>query len=625
MRMTIKLKLALTFGALILMMAAATLFGVRQLGDLDRGQKAMVEGPVAQLERSQSLSTALLQVMRAERNMALADDAEELKSQNDSAVDNKRKVATLLEAGLSHASPSGKRKWEALASEWAVFAEIDETMRRDLMEGRRDQALTVMRTTQRQITGRIITTVDALTEVNQKLLAEAVAEGDRTYARSRNTLMGVIGLSVLLAAGAAVWIARTIARGFDKIGGLADAVAKGDLDQTVTVTTNDEIKDLVETVNRMTANLRATAVLADQVAAGDLSVEINPLSEKDILGKSLRGMVNNLRQTAALADKVSEGDLTVAARPLSDKDVMGLALERMIDRLRGVVSDASVASENVSEGRQELSSVSEQLSQGATEQASAAEQASASMEEMAANIKQNADNAAQTERIANQSADDAKRSGEAVANAVRAMKTIAEKINIIQEIARQTDLLALNAAVEAARAGTHGKGFAVVASEVRKLAERSQQAAGEISQLSAQTVEVSGEAGRMLETLVPNIQRTADLVQEISASTREQNTGAEQINQAIRELDKVIQQNASAAEQSAATSQELAAQSQQLTGVISYFQLDAAGSKPVAPVRPKVVASGKPAKAERIAKAVEAFDLDLAEDVSDADFQRYAG
>ncbi len=193
------------------------------------------------------------------------------------------------------------------------------------------------------------------------------------------------------------------------------------------------------------------------------------------------------------------------------------------------------------------------------------------------------------EKIANQSADDARKSGEAVANAVRAMKTIADKINIIQEIARQTDLLALNAAVEAARAGTHGKGFAGVASEVRKLAERSQQAAGEISQLSAETVDVSGEAGRMLETLVPNIQRTADLVQEISASTREQNVGAEQINQAIRELDKVIQQNANAAEEAAATSQELAAQSQQLTGVISYFELDQTGKRPVAPAKPKVL------------------------------------
>ena len=175
MRMTIKLKLALTFGALILMMAAATLFGVRQLGDLNSDQKAMVEGPVAQLQRSQALGMALLQVVRAQKNMALADDAEELKSQNAKAIDNKHKVATLLEAGLSHASPTGKPKWEALASDWATFAEIDEAMRRDMMEGRRDQAIVQMRTTQRQITNRITATVEALTDVNEKLLASTTA------------------------------------------------------------------------------------------------------------------------------------------------------------------------------------------------------------------------------------------------------------------------------------------------------------------------------------------------------------------------------------------------------------------------------------------------------------------
>ncbi|WP_168075882.1 methyl-accepting chemotaxis protein [Caulobacter sp. SSI4214] len=632
MRMTIKLKLALTFGALILMMAAATLFGVRQLGDLNSDQKAMVEGPVAQLQRSQALGMALLQVVRAQKNMALADDAEELKSQNAKAIDNKHKVATLLEAGLSHASPTGKPKWEALASDWATFAEIDEAMRRDMMEGRRDQAIVQMRTTQRQITNRITATVEALTDVNEKLLASTTAESDRAYATSRNTLMSVIAVSVLLAVGAGVWVARTIARGFAQIGGLANAVALGDLDQTVTVTTNDEIKDLVETVNRMTANLRATASLADQVAAGDLSVEIKPLSEKDILGKSLKGMVANLRQTAALADKVSEGDLTVQAKPLSDKDVMGLALQRMIDRLRGVVSDALVASENVSDGSQELSSASEQVSQGATEQAASAEEASASMEEMAANIKQNADNAAQTEKIARQSAQDAEVSGKAVAQAVEAMRTIAEKITIVQEIARQTDLLALNAAVEAARAGEHGRGFAVVASEVRKLAERSQTAAAEISAVSADTVKAAQSAGEMLANLVPDIRKTAELVAEISAACREQDVGASQINEALQQLDKVTQQNASGSEQMSATSEELAAQAEELRTSIAFFRIDGVDSRAIArppakrPAQPARKSGGRAPVAAQQARA-KGFALDMAQggpDPDDADFREYA-
>ncbi|MFN7101856.1 MAG: methyl-accepting chemotaxis protein [Pseudorhizobium sp.] len=288
-----------------------------------------------------------------------------------------------------------------------------------------------------------------------------------------------------------------------------------------------------------------------------------------------------LRAASQAVQNVAEGDLTRFAE-ITTRDEIGDMLgyvNTMIERLRGVVGDALAASDNVSSGSQELSASSETLSQGATEQASAAEEASASMEEMASNIKQNADNAAQTEKIARQSSRDAETSGQAVNRAVGAMRTIAEKISIVQEIARQTDLLALNAAVEAARAGEHGKGFAVVASEVRKLAERSQAAAAEISALSGETVTVATEAGEMLGRLVPDIQKTAELVSEISAACREQDIGAAQINEAIQQLDKVTQQNAGASEEMSATSEELAAQAEELQASIAFFRVDAAGGK----------------------------------------------
>ncbi|MBJ6725496.1 HAMP domain-containing methyl-accepting chemotaxis protein [Geomesophilobacter sediminis] len=252
----------------------------------------------------------------------------------------------------------------------------------------------------------------------------------------------------------------------------------------------------------------------------------------------------------------------------------------IIRSIRAVVTDVMRASDNVAAGSQQMASGAEELSQGATEQAAAAEEASSSMEEMSSNIRQNADNALQTEKIALKSAADAHESGKAVNQTVLAMREIAGKISIIEEIARQTNLLALNAAIEAARAGEHGKGFAVVASEVRKLAERSQKAAGEISELSSTSVEVAEQAGRMLTEMLPNIQKTAELVQEITAACKEQDAGAEQINKAIQQLDQVIQQNASAAEEMSTTAEELSTQADQLQTSISLLN---AGNRAAAP------------------------------------------
>ena len=321
---------------------------------------------------------------------------------------------------------------------------------------------------------------------------------------------------------------------------------------------------LTESARKLASIMAASALVAVIIASLGVIYIVRTL------------VVRPLNTAVTAANRLADGDLTVPIEVTGNDEIGQLlgAMKNMLEKLRQVVADVKTVSGHVGSWSQELSDGAAQMSQGATEQATSAEQASASIEEMNATIRQNAENAQQTEKIAQKSAADALSSSEAVSEAMVALKEIAGKISIIGEIARQTNLLALNAAIEAARAGEHGRGFAVVAAEVRKLAERSQAAAGEIGQLSTKTAEVSERAGAMLTRLVPDIQRTSELVQEISASSKEQAGGADQINAAIQRLNEIIQKNVGAAEAMSATSGELAQQAGQLQSTITFFKAD---------------------------------------------------
>jgi len=606
MRPTIKLKLGASFALVIVMLTIVSALSLMRMSELNTAITDLIAGPARRIEVALRVDNSIGTLMRMERNMMVANDAARISGFNDEAKTTIKATEELIAEGQRISSEDGKPVWAKLSSNFEEYRPVNEKVRALAMSGDIAGARALSLSESSRISGLMEEDTTKLIGFAQAAMKKTDEDTNAMYDTARTVVIGASVLALIAALGSAVWISLTVSRGLKRVSVALDAVAVGDLDTVVEVKTNDEIKDLVGTVNGMTANLRKTADLADKIAGGDLTVE---------------------------------------HKALSDKDQLGLALISMVDRLRGVVADAGAAAENVSSGSQELAASSEQVSQGATEQAASAEEASASMEQMAANIKQNADNAAQTEKIARQSSKDAELSGVAVDKAVDAMRTIAEKIGIVQEIARQTDLLALNAAVEAARAGEHGKGFAVVASEVRKLAERSQTAASDIASVSSDTVKAATEAGEMLTKLVPDIRRTAELVSEISAACREQDIGASQINEAIQQLDKVTQQNAGASEQISATSEELAAQAEELQTSIAYFRIDhgnahrVASAQRAAPARPAARATAKPA-AKPVKKAaarpnsvvdqqarVKGFALDMTNggpDEDDADFGQAA-
>jgi methyl-accepting chemotaxis protein len=333
------------------------------------------------------------------------------------------------------------------------------------------------------------------------------------------------------------------------------------------------INDAYEETARGDQVIRASNYLVIIIIAAGILIAI-------FLGLFItRSITGGITRGVSLAEEIAQGDLTVnvdseIANQKDEIGQLGRALQLMIEKLRGIIGDIVSGADNISSASTEMSSSSQQMSQGATEQASSAEEVSSSMEEMVSNIQQNTDNAQQTEKIAQNVSSGIRKVGESADESLESIRNIASKINIINDIAFQTNILALNAAVEAARAGEHGRGFAVVAAEVRKLAERSKIAADEIVALATRSVKVTEESGKLMGDLIPDIEKTARLVQEITAASLEQNSGADQINNAIQQLNQIIQQNAAVSEEMATSSEELSGQAEQLKDTVSYFTID---------------------------------------------------
>ena len=429
---------------------------------------------------------------------------------------------------------------------------------------------------------------NAVERISEIQVADAVKmdlASDDVADRSVIYLIIIIAATVIFASITGIWLASHISRIVgsivDQVKELLDSTLNGHLDARAdTQKTNFEFREITlginNTLDALIKPLKLAAEYISRISIGDMPAKITDNYKGDFneIKNNLNMLITSTNDITEKAKLIAGGDLTVDLKKRSENDELIESFTEMVKSVGKVILDFQTAAENISSSSQQMSSTAQEMSQGATEQASSAEEVSSSMEEMAANITQNTENAQQTQKIALNAADGIAKVAEAAQTTLKNIEEIADKVSIIGEIARQTNILALNAAVEAARAGEHGKGFAVVAAEVRKLAERSQVSAVEIDTLTKTSVRATEEAGKLMSSIVPEISKTARLVQEIAAASVEQNSGAEQVNSAIQQLNQVTQQNAAASEEVATSSEELSGQAEQLLETVRFFKLD---------------------------------------------------
>lgn len=432
----------------------------------------------------------------------------------------------------SNLDAEGKQKADDLQRKVNEFMVVEERVFTLLDTGKVEEAYAELYRS-KALLGEVGASFDGLVAIEHGHMEKSIEHAEEIYGSARNVMLSVAVFGALAALIFGVIIARMIAVPINNLVLVAQRVSRGEIGGSIDVTSKDETGRLQEAMKAMSSTMQRMSSAAESLAGGDLTVRVMPQSEHDVLGN---------------------------------------ALARMIEKLSQIMSEVRQGANGLSSAAQQVSAASQSLSQGTSEQAASVEETSASLEEMSASITRNAENSREMEKMAVKGARDADESGRSVQETMTAMKLIAQKTSIVEEIAYQTNLLALNAAIEAARAGEHGRGFAVVAAEVRQLAGRSQGAAKEISELAGSSVQVAERSGQQLMELVPAIRKTAELVQEVAAASGEQSAGVNQVNKAMTMMDQVTQRNASAAEELASTAEEMSAQAEALSQLMSFFR-----------------------------------------------------
>ncbi|RKT58077.1 methyl-accepting chemotaxis protein [Azonexus fungiphilus] len=593
--MKLGVRLGLGFAAVLVLLAIVAAIATIRIGDITQLTTEVVDDRLPKIIMSDEILKNVLMQGRAMRNLALTQDKKVEQAQIEIGQQAGKKNAELLDKLKPMInSPKGQELFDHMVESRAKFRNSMEIFvaLADSGSPKHDKAKAVeyLFGDYSAAAGPFIEAAEKFADF-QKGLAEKSGQTAITTADSARTI--VLGLSAAAFAIGCL-IALLLTRGIlRQMGGeptlvteIANKIAAGDLSSKIDLKSGDSTS-LLSAMKTMQNSLNAiVGEIKDMVSAankGDFNSKMS-LNGKAGYTRELSEQLNQLsdtvdtvfKDTIEVAQALEEGDLTrkVSREYMGAFDQVKQSLNNTVDKLAQTISEVNNTAETLASATTQVSSTAQSLSQASSEQAASVEETSASIEQMASSIQQNTENAKVADGMSAQGSTKAAEGGQAVSETVGAMKQIAKKIGIIDDIAYQTNLLALNAAIEAARAGEHGKGFAVVAAEVRKLAERSQVAAQEIGELAVNSVGMAEKAGKLLDEIVPATKKTADLVQEITSASEEQTVGVNQVNTAMSQLSQITQQNASASEELAATAEEMSSQATNLQEIMSFFRVE---------------------------------------------------